>query len=160
MIRQIIEEEDLKHWPKEYSKSILNMAIMNAKEKVPHLYMIQNENSLPPFLNQQRDGHLGQTGLYESGKKHSERSQPVCGTFFNQEPIPYMNPNYDIRPDNSILVVIQVEMQVDCQITPARWGKFTDRLNTVDTDKMGKINVQLQSIVMKDGLTIKAGFTY
>ena len=153
--REINEEDNLNHWPQDYSKSILNMAIMNVQEKVPHLYMVQNEHSLPPFVNQQRDGNDGQLGLYESGKKHSERSQPMLGLFFNQNPLPYYNPDSNIRPDNRALVVIQVEMQVDHQLTPARWGKFIDRLNGVDTDKMGKISVQLQSVTLKDGLTIK-----
>ena len=153
--REINEEEEMNHWPQDYSKSILNKKILSVKEKVPHLYMIQNEHSIPPFVNQQTDGHLSQTGVYENGKKHSERSQPMCGIFFNQQPIDYMNPDNNVKPDNKVLIIIQVEMQVDSQITQPRWGRFIDKLNGVDTDKMDRISVQLQSIVMKDGLTTK-----
>ena len=153
--RDINEEEELNHWPQDYSKSYLDMAIMNAQEKTPHLYMIKNEHSIPPFVNQQTDGHLSQTGQYENGKKHSERSQPMMGIFFNLRPIAYQNPDNNITPDFKALVIIQVEMQVDCQITKPRWGRFIDKLNGVDTDKMEKISVQLQSITLKDGLITK-----
>ena len=153
--QEINQEEELNHWPQEYSQSILDKKILKVQEKVPHLYMIKNSYSLPPFVNQQTDGHLSQTGVYENGKKQSERSQSMLGIFFNEIPIAYMNPNHNIKPDNKAMVIIQVEMQVDSQINQPRWGRFIDKLNGVDTDKMDRINVQLQSIVLKDGLTTK-----
>ena len=152
---EIAQWENITYWPQQYSRSILDHKIFQAKEKVPHLYMIQNPHGLPPFMNKQRDGNLSQTGQYEKGFKHSERSQPVCGIFHNLRALPFENPDHNVMPDNKILVVIQAEMQVDCQMDANRWGTFNDRINTVDTDKVNKIQMQLQSITYKDGITVK-----
>ena len=153
--QQIAEWEDIKYWPQIFSRSILDQKIFQVKEKVPHIYLIQNPHGLPPYQNKQRDGNLSQTGQYEKGFKHSERSQPIFGIFFDQRLLQYENPDHNVMPDNKILVVIQAEMQVDCQMDANRWGTFNDRLNTVNTDKMNKIQMQLQSITYKDGITVK-----
>ena len=157
--RAMAAEDNVSRWAEPFSRSILDHTIFRpeVKEKAPALYLVNNKNLLKPYLNHQMDGYHSQTGKYETGSHQSENSQPIFGTFHNQRPLQYENPDSDTVIQKKGLIIIQVEMET-LTLVDRNKGQFHNKLCDVASDRVEKIKVQLKSIEAKIGIETQEGF--